>query len=331
MTNPPQSRPATEDSEAGAGKSLEKADLSVSSTRFEWVLDGETELFPLSWIPIQTAKAIHLTSGRTSPTTLEGGAETWVVGLTRLCGGEGEESHQELSESDWDELHQVWQDLPPIRLPVPESQFEPYEAAVLRSRGSLTFDLEPMFDGRDGAAEASIREATARHRALLREQVLARIIVPRNPTTMEAKPGEWHPSHVLTLEDLRRFAAQLLISVRVNTSGAEADRSSVTPKTAANPMGAPWRREGLGIPERRALLLAKFRQLGGSVGKDGRLHSDTQALAVLVRLDGRQKDTLREQLQKAAKAEASSSEADAVPSTVSAWHPQPSSSATRKR
>ena len=314
----------------GVSKLLADASSSVGSPRFDLVLDGKIEFFPLPWIPIQTAIAIHPTAARPALVTLECGTVAWVVGLTKLCGNEGEQSTLALTDSDWAELYDVWSDLPPISLPVPESQFEPYQAAVLRSLNRLTFDLYPMFDAVDSAMEALIREATSHHRTLLMEQIKKRVVVPRNPNTMVAMPGEWHPNLVLTLEDLRTFAGQLLISVRVNASGAKADQLPATPKTAANPNGVPWRREGLGVLERREQLLAKFQQLGGSVDKDYKLQSKKGALAALVRLDGRQKDTLREQLQKAARAQAATPRAD-VAAAAPAWFSQLSSPATRKR
>lgn len=331
MNNPSQGLHDAEDPDACAGKSLEKAPSWAANTRFELVLDGKTKLFPLPWIPIRTASAIHLTSGRSAPTMLEGGAAAWVDGLTKLWGSEGEQSNLALTESDWNELYDVWRDLPPINLPMPESQFEPYQAAVLRSKHRLTFDLQPMFDAGGAAVETLIRGATSRHLALLKHQVQERVIVPRDPSTMEAKPGEWNLNYVLTLEELRKFAGQLLISVRVDTSSTEANRSADTLKTPANPLGVPWRGADLGTLEKRQQLLAKFRQLGGSVDKDGRLHSETNALASLARLDGRKKDSLREQLQKAAKAEAIPSDVDAQAPTASKWFPQLSGPTTLKR
>ena len=306
----------------------------VETARFELVVDSETKLFPLSWIPVQTATAIHRNDSRSEPQPPEGKYEAQVAYLTKLTAdGEGEPTTENLTESDRNELDELWQALPPLRLPATKAQFAPYEAAVLRSKGQLTFDLQVMTSLEGWAPESRIFEATSRHREMLKEQVRKGLIVPRNEITMEAAPGQWGAGLGLTLDELRKFAGQFLISVRVDTSVARDDISSVTPKTAANPMGVPWRREGLGVLERREQLLDKFRQLGGSVDKNGKLHSDTGALAALVRLDGRQKDSLREQLQKAANAEAATSDAnaDTAASTAAKWFPQSSSPPTRKR
>jgi len=316
------------------GNSVGDVSSRFENARFELVVDSETKLFPLSWIPIQTATAIHRNDSRSEPQPPEGKYEAQVAYLTKLSAdGEGGPTTENLTESDRNELDELWKALPPIRLPATKAQFAPYEAAVLRSRDQLSFDLQVMTSIEGWAPESRIFEATSRHRELLKEQVLKGLIVPRNEITMEAAPGQWGAGLGLTLDELRKFTGQFLVSVRVDAAVARDDMSSVTPKTAANPMGAPWRREGLGVLERREQLLAKFRQLGGSVDKDGKLHSDTHALATLARLDGRKKDTLREQLQKAAKAEASTSEADSDSdaSTASKWFPQPSSPATRKR
>ena len=66
-----------------------------------------------------------------------------------------------------------------------------------------------------------------------------------------------------------------------------------------------------------------------------RVQCRSNSIAALVRLDGRQKDSLREQLQKAARAEAAASDADAdadaAASTAAKWFPQSSSPATKKR
>ena len=317
---------------ADVGGAAGDAPSWLATTQFELVVDNKTKFFPLSWIPIQTATAIHETDSQSDPEPLGGKYEALVAALAKLTpSSDGEPFTEPLTGADWGELNQLWRKLPPLFLPATKSQFAPYEAAILRSKGQLTFDLEVLTSVEGWAPDSKIFEATLRHRELLKEQVLKGLIVPRDQFTMEACPGQFGANLVLTLEELCKFANQFLISVRVDAAGAGDDKSKATPKTAANPLGAPWRREGLGVLERRDLLLAQFRKLGGSVDKDGKLHSNTGALAALVRLDGRQKDTLREQLVKAAMAEAATPEVDADASTSSTWFPHSSSPATRKR
>ena len=54
----------------------------VETARFELVVDSETKLFPLSWIPVQTATAIHRNDSRSEPQPPEGKYEAQVAYLS---------------------------------------------------------------------------------------------------------------------------------------------------------------------------------------------------------------------------------------------------------
>ena len=104
---------------------------------YELAVGASDHLFPLAWIPMQTAKAVHQQSSPGSSPEDAEDESSHVIALTRLCRGDDGDWNESLEASQWEDLHRVWIDLPPLRLPVSEVAFEPYQRA-------LTAALQPL-------------------------------------------------------------------------------------------------------------------------------------------------------------------------------------------
>lgn len=257
---------------------------------YELAVGAGDRLFPLTWIPMQTARAVH---ERTSPGSSADDSEdgsTHVVALTRRCHGEDGDRTESLQASNWEDLHSVWSHLPPLQLPISEVAFEPYQRALTAALQPLEWEFEPMFSSLGSALDALVRDTELDHRALLKRRILDGSLVALDGATRVPLVGEWRADAVLTLEGLRAFAGPMLISVVV--------------RQASDATGAELATVGTGVEQRKRLLEA-FRELGGAIDKDGKLTGKRGALSALVRGDGRARKSVTEQLKKARQEEAS--------------------------
>ena len=252
---------------------------------YELVVGASDPLFPLAWIPMQTARAVHQQS---APGSSPEGAEdesSHVVALTRLCHGEDGDWNESLEASHWEDLNRVWSYLPPLRLPVSEVAFEPYQRALTAALQPLDWEMEPMFSTLGSALQTLEWQTEDSHREALKRRVLDGTLIALDGDTRVPLIGsEWRANAVLTLEGLRAFAAPMLINVVV--------------RQASNATGAASAAMGTGVEQRKRLLKA-FKRLGGAMDKDGNQSGQRGALSALVRADGRDRKSVTEQLRKA--------------------------------
>lgn len=257
---------------------------------YELAVGAGDRLFPLAWIPMQTARAVHQRPSPGSSTDDSEDLTAHVVALTRLCHGEDGDHNESLHASDWEDLHRVWIHLPPLQLPVSEVAFEPYQRALTEALQPLEWELEPMFSTLGSALDALVRETEDDHRKLLMRRILDGTLVALDGETRVPVVGEWRANAVLTLEGLQSFAGPMLINVAVRQAS---DATGPEPAVA-----------GTGVEQRKRLLKA-FKGLGGAVDKDGKQIGKRGALSALVRADGRDRKSVSEQLKKAVEEEAS--------------------------
>lgn len=261
---------------------------------YELVVGADIGLFPLAWVPMQTARAVHerAASGATA-----NDAGAYVVALTKVFHDTDGDRNESLTAMDKEFLHRVWGYLPPLQLPVSESLFEPYWQAFREMSGPpLPFELEPMLSNLDSAVAELIRETEPSHLALLKSRVLDGTLVPLDGTTRVPVPGKWHPDAVLTLEALRNFAGSLSIDVKVAQPSIHGGGDVASFGTQV---------------EKRRYLLQEFKRLGGVVTKDGTRSGLRGALAALHRADGRSPKSVTQQLDKAITEEAAERQAAA--------------------
>ena len=217
---------------------------------YELVVGAGDRLFPLDWIPMQTARAVHERSSPGSSTDDSEDRSTHVVELTRRCHGEdGEDGDGNVSlrASHWEELHRVWSQLPPFRLPISEVAFEPYQRALTAARPPLGWELDPMFTTFGHALEVLARATELSHRELLKRRILDGSLVALDGVTSVPVVGEWRANAVLTLEGLQAFARPLLIRVVV--------------RQVSDATGAELTKVGTGVEQRKRLLEA-FKRFG---------------------------------------------------------------------
>ncbi len=251
---------------------------------YELVVGPGDHLFPLAWIPMQTAKAVHERPSPGSSTDDSEDRSTHVVALTRRCHGEDGDRTEPLHASNWEDLHRVWSHLPPLQLPISEGAFEPYQRALTAAPQPLEWELEPMFSTLGSALDALVRETELSHRTLLKRRILDGSLVALDGATRVPLAGEWRADAVLTLEVLQAFARPMLISVVVRQASDATDLELAA--------------AGTGVEQRKRLLKA-FKKLGGAMDKDGKQSGQRGALSALVRADGRDKKSVTEQLRKA--------------------------------
>lgn len=257
---------------------------------YELAVGAGDRLFPLAWIPPQTARAVHQRPSSGSSTDDSEDRTAHVVALTRLCHGEDGDHNESLHVSNWEDLHRVWVHLPPLRLPVSEVAFEPYQRALTEALQPLEWELEPMLSTLGCALDALVRETEDDHRTLLKRRILDGTLVALDGQTRVPVIGEWRANAVLTLEGLQSFARPMLINVVVRQAS---DATGPEPAAA-----------GTGVEQRKRLLEA-FKRLGGAVDKDGKQIGKRGALGALVRADGRDRKSVTEQLKKAVEEESS--------------------------